>query len=395
MRCQSRLWVLVALPVLVSTGCRRPSERRSSGRRSAPSHLAPDTRFGKERPVRVWEIPLRRDVTLARPLVSTHEPPAVQKLREQLARHAVLQSRLLLQRQRLVWELPELAMPGGGAEPLHLVLKPNANVAVLVNHKQKRYRADTPAHLAAWLEGALKPLGTVQRLEVLGDRATGPDHHELHALLVLRAEKPGARTHAIRYEIRVRSSRCPPDVGKAASLLWDFLFLPVISATGSPKLKALRRPGYWPEELRMAPTDVTGHAGQRPWLRIQLRSEARRTRQVSSRLLRLPPTGYRREFGPLVFKHGRRLLHRPTRGLRPRRPGEPRTGPLRVQNPTRRTLLVNADGLLLGWVGPRAEAAWKVLPAGYYRFTAFSLFGMRLWGPRDHYVPGPIGLRVH
>ena len=41
----------------------------------------------------------------------------------------------------------------------------------------------------------------------------------------------------------------------------------------------------------------------------------------------------------------------------------------------------------------RRKAAWKVLPAGYYRLAAHSLFGTRLWGPRDRYLPGPVTLQ--
>jgi hypothetical protein len=386
------LGALLALGGLLA-GCEPTGRTPAPPEAAEPAKLAADTTFAEDRPVRVWEVTLRHQLRLRAPTVSDHEPPAVRKLRRQLQRSATLESRLLLHPRRLVWVLPEGAVPGGAAEPLHLVLKPGANVSVLVNHKQRRFRAGTPARLGAWIEGTLKPPGHVARLEVLAERSLTGDRRRLRGLLVLTREDGRQRERAPRYVLRSRSRPRPAEVGKAGALIWDFFLLPMIQATGAPALSRLRARQHWPRYLELAPSTGAPQTLHAPRLRLRLLAGSRRTRQVPARLLRLPPKGYRREFGPLVYKPGRRLLHRPTRGLRPRREGEARSGPVEVTNRFHRAMLVYADGLLIGWVGPRSEASFKVLPAGYYRFSAHSLLGTRRWGPRDAYLPGPLTLR--
>jgi hypothetical protein len=122
--------------------------------------------------------------------------------------------------------------------------------------------------------------------------------------------------------------------------------------------------------------------------------QGRAHKTLPARRFQFPPDGYRQVFGPIGIKPGRRLLQRPTRGLRPRSSGEPRAGIVQAVNRRRRTLFYYADGILLGWVAPRSEMRWPALPAGYYRFYGHSLLGTVIWGPRDAYVPGPVLARA-
>ena len=75
-------------------------------------------------------------------------------------------------------------------------------------------------------------------------------------------------------------------------------------------------------------------------------------------------------------------------GLRGTRAG----GPLRVTNRSSSTAMIHVDGALLGWVAPGGKMSFSGLPAGYYRVYARSPLGIRAWGPRDIYVPGPLSL---
>ena len=53
---------------------------------------------------------------------------------------------------------------------------------------------------------------------------------------------------------------------------------------------------------------------------------------------------------------------------------------------------VYADGVLIGWTGPRPTHTLRTGESGYYRISPRSLFGTTLWGPRDLYVPGEVRL---
>lgn len=77
-------------------------------------------------------------------------------------------------------------------------------------------------------------------------------------------------------------------------------------------------------------------------------------------------------------------------GLRATKAG----GALVVQNRSQSLAHLYVDGLLLGWVtAGGGRMSFTGLPAGYYRIYARSPLGIRSWGPRDIYVPGPITLR--
>jgi hypothetical protein len=68
-------------------------------------------------------------------------------------------------------------------------------------------------------------------------------------------------------------------------------------------------------------------------------------------------------------------------------------GELIIANRSTFAALVFVDGAMLGWVAPGRRFAFKGLPAGYYRAYAVSPTGVRYWGPKDLYVPGPWTLR--
>jgi len=388
---------------LLAEGCRRPGG--SANRRADTGQLLiPDKHFAGTKPVAVWEIPVERTLVFTGREISGEEGPEQQRLRHAWVQRSSLRSRLLLHPKRLVWILPSRAMPGGDEDELHLILKPEANVAVLVSHKRKVYWADSPAQLAAWVEGTLKPSPTLARLEVLAQSSEGPrsplaasgsQHtvHRLRGLLVPRTAG-GTPSKTLRYNLRSRAvdASAVGGPGQGQSLLWDFALLPLLAATSAKSLAALRGPERWPRqvELRLARIDPPGA----PWLRLTLRLDSRKRRHVAPRLLRLPPApGYRRMFGPLTYARGRQLQRRPVLKSYKRRKGDPRHPTLVVQNTTPRTAYVYADGVLLGWTGPRQTHTLRTGESGYHRVTVRSLFGTALWGPRDLYVPGEIRLR--
>lgn len=346
----------------------------------------------------VWEVSLRQEILLPEPVTVGVEPAGVTALRRQLARRSALESRLLLHPHRAVWELPEPGLPGGAADPLYLVLRPRSDNLALVSHRRKRYRAGSPARLAAWLEGSLRSAAPLVRLEVLGTREEPagidgrPARRELSLLAVMSEPRANGASQVVRRRLLVTSEECPAHLRDQAPLLWDAILLPLLEATSLPVLEPLRAGGHWPRRLELFPTEGPPGGGSGAGLRITLDPAAGRSRQVPRLWLRGPPERYAPEFGPLLFSSDRRLLHRSTRGLRDKVPGEPDTEPLALRNAGNRTLYVYADGLLLGWVGPRGEAQWKILPPGYYRLAAHSLLGTELWGPQDVYVPGPVSL---
>lgn len=383
---------------LLGPGCRRSDERPAG--RSAEAILPPDTTFPGDQPVPVHEVSLRQEILLPESPTVGEEPAVIRTFRRQLASRSALESRILLHPLRAVWELPESAMPGGAADPLYLVMRPRNGKLALVSHRRRRYRAGSPARLAAWIEGSLRASGPLVRLEVLGRReepagADGrPARRELHLLAVIRVSQASGPPMELRRRILVISEESPASLRAQAALLWDALLLPLLPTTSAPVLEPLRAGGHWPRRLEILPTqpepgDVAGVG----W-KITLDPAAGRVREVPRLWLRLPPERYEPEFGPLLFRPARRLLHRSTRGLRDRVKGEPDNEPISLRNVGDRTLYVYADGLLLGWVGPRGEARWKILPPGYYRVAAHSLFGTELWGPKDVFLPGPIILKA-
>ncbi len=395
------LTLSVLVPVLLSGGCR--GSGGTSGKRSSKDQkLVPDKRFGTTSSVRVWEVGVHHSLVFTSREISGEETPEARRLRTVWVQRSRLQSRLLLHPRRLVWILPTRATPGGSADELHLILKPNSNVAALVSHKRKVYWADSPAQVAAWMEGALKPSAPLSRLEVLAQRTegarsaptgTGIQHskHILNGLLVPRTS-PGAQAGA-RYNLRSRAVDATAFGGprQGQSLLWDFALLPLVVTTSGSSLATLRGQQRWPlrVDLRLARTEPPGA----PWLRLNLRLAERKRRHVASRLLRLPPgPGYRRMFGPLTFAKGRQLQQRTVKTPRKRHKGDPRNPTLVVRNNTRRTAYLYADGVLLGWTGPRQTHTLRTGEPGYYRITARSLFGTTLWGPKDLYVPGEVSL---
>lgn len=394
----ARLARVTMAAVLLAPSCQRSEERSGAGARPVEPGLPADTAFLGDQPVPAWEVLLRQETVWPDSATMGEEPAPIRELRRQLARRSVLESRLLLHAQRAAWELPEQALPGGAADLLYLVMRPRSEQLALVSHRRKRYRAGSPARLAAWLEGALRPTPPLIRFEVLArtDERTGldgrPARRELHLLAVLKSQGGDGPPVELRRRVLVSSEESPPHLRSQAAFLWDAVFLPYLGGTSLPLLDLLREGGHWPRQVEILPTQVQhgGMAGA-GW-RISLDPAAGRARQVPRLWLRLPPERYEQEFGPILFRPSRRLLHRSTRGLRDKGQGEPTSEPLAVRNSGTRTLYVYADGLLLGWVGPRQEAHWKVLPPGYYRMAAHSLFGTELWGPQDSYVPGPVSL---
>jgi hypothetical protein len=349
--------------------------------------------------VTLWEVSLRQEILLPDSATIGEEPEAVSVLRRQLARRSALVSLLLSHPHRLVWELPEPALPGGAADPHYLVLRPRSESLVLVSHRRKRYRAGSPGRLAAWLEGSLRPWPPLVRLEVMGRRDVPagldgrPARRELNLLAVMRSRpEDGAPP---RRRVVVQSEECPAHLRAQAALLWDAIFLPYLEGTSQPVLELLRSGGHWPRQVDFLPTQDMpgGEAGA--GLRVTMDPAAGRSRQVPRLWLRMPPERYEPEFGPILFGPERRLLHRSTRGLREKVPGEKGGLPLALRNTGNRTMYFYADGLLLGWVGPRGEAQWKILPPGYYRMAAHSLFGTELWGPKDMYQPGPASISAN
>jgi hypothetical protein len=390
------------LLMLLGYGCRgsgdsknrRPSESRS---------LVPDKLFATTNPVSVWEISVHHSLVFTSREISGEEGPEQQRLRKVWVRRSSLNSRILLHPKRLVWVLPARATPGGEPDELYLILKPDSNVAAVVDHKRKVYWADSPAQVAAWVEGALKPSPTLTRLEVLAESTIpaqtppkgpglNPIVHRLRGLLVPH-DVPGSRPGPLRYNLRSEGVEALAfgGPGQGQSLLWDFALLPLMAATSAKSLATLRGQHRWPQrvDLRLARTDPPSA----PWLRTTLGLKSRKRRHVAPRLLRLPPgPGYRRMFGPLTYAKGRQLPRRTVKKPYKRRKGDPRQPALVVQNTTTRTAYLYADGVLLGWAGPRQTHTLHTGESGYYRITARSLFGTAVWGPRDLYVPGEVTL---
>lgn len=383
------------------TGCRGPG----SGKRRAAKgqRLAPDKLFAGTKPVALWEITSHHSLVFTGRDISGEEGPEQQRLRAVWVQRSSMTSRLLLHPKRLVWILSTRAMPGGEQDELHLILKPEANVAAVVSHKRKVYWADTPAQVAAWVEGALRPSPTLARLEVLAQSTEGPrspsagsgSQHAIHTVrgLLVPLATGGRQSKPPRYNLRSRavdaSAFGGPNQGQ--SLLWDMALLPLLAATSGKSLAALRGQQRWPlqVDLRMARTEPPGA----PWLRLTLGIGSRKRRHVAPRLLRLPPgQGYRRMFGPLTYAKGRQLQTRPVSKPYKRRKGDPRNATLVVKNTTTRTAYVYADGVLLGWTGPRQTHTLRTGEPGYHRVTVRSLFGTAHWGPKDLYIPGEIRL---
>ncbi len=412
----------VLLLMLPGGGCRQSGG--SGNRRAAKARkLVPDKVFAAPGTVAVWEIPVHRSLVFTSREISGEESPEQKRLRSAWVGRSSLTSRILLHPKRLVWVLPARAMPGGEPDELYLILKPDANVAAVVNHKRKVYWADSPAQIAAWVEGALKPNPTLSRLEVLAQTTvppaappaaapaapptvpptapptappTGPGLartvHVVRGLLVPR-DPSGTRAKSLRYNLRSRGVDASAfgGPGQGQSLLWDFSLLPLVAATSGKSLAPLRGNQRWPlrVDLRPARTDPP----TAPWLRMTLHLKSRKRRHVAPRLLRLPPgPGYRRMFGPLTYAKGRQLQRRPMKKPYKRRKGDPREPSLVIQNTTTRTAYIYADGVLLGWTGPRQTHSLRTGETGYFRVTARSLFGTALWGPKDLDVPGEVRL---
>jgi len=392
----------VTLVTLLAGGCRRPGGARDR-QPAKGQRLVPDKRFASAEPVAVWEIPCHHSLVFTGREISGEEGPDQERLRRVWVRRSSMPSRLLLHPKRLVWVLPSRATPGGEEDELHLILKPDANVAALVSHKRKVYRATNPAQVAAWVEGSLKPSPTLARLEVLGQTTKGPRSppvgpgflHTVHTLrgLVVPQALPDKRVEPTRYNLRSLAVDAAAfgGPGQGQSLLWDFALMPMVDTTSARSLATLRGKQRWPlrVDLRPARTEPPGA----PWMRLTLDLGSRKRRHVASRLLRLPPgPGYRRMFGPLTYAKGRQVQRRPVDKPYKRRKGDPRQPTLVVQNTTTRAAFVYADGVLLGWIGPRQTHTLRTGEPGYYRVTTRSLFGTTLWGPRDLYVPGEVRL---
>jgi len=386
-------------------GCRRPDGSKKSGADKG-QRLVPDTLFKGTKPVTVWEIPCRHELVFDGAEISGHEPPGAALQRKRWVRRSALLSRLLVHPKRLVWVLPTRATPRGTAEPLHLVLQPRSNIVAMVSHGRKRYWADTPDQVAAWIEGALRPVSPIDRLELLAQRVEGarvdpgesrvrPPTHVIRGLLVLSNRGSGRRRKGLRYELESRAlaSSALDGPGQGQPLIWDLALLPFLKATGAKSLAPLRGKQHWPLRIRLRVAHTTPRNLPAPWLQLSLDLSARKRRSVSPKLLRLPPEpGYRRMFGPLTYKEGRQLFRQPKAKQFKRQKGDPRKGSLRVRNPRGRVALVYADGVLLGLVGPRSRFAFGTTEPGYFRVTTHSLFGTDVWGPQDLYVPGNVTL---
>lgn len=396
---------------MLGSACRRPDG--DHGRQAAGSHtqpLTPDTAFGEQKQLRVLEIVYRHAIRLPGGEIAGWESQEVTALRRRWQERHVITSRILLhprQPYRLAWQLPAQATPTGSGHRLMLVLQPASNLAALVDHRRRQFRADTPARVAAWLEGVLRPAPVATRLEVFsrvlrpvpGNPAElaglPPDLlRRIHGLLV-PPSRAGHKPPGQRYAVTAWSLDGNAISSGGQSLLWDLALLPLIDRTGSDVLAPLGRGRNWPLRVGLARIPGAARAGHQPperWLSLDLLG--RRERTVRATLLRLPPPGYKRVFGPLVHKDGRVLFPGQAKGLRARRVGEPRKGALTVHNPQDRALFVYADGVLLGCVGPRARTRFSTLPPGYYRIVALSLLGTTGAGPVDLYVPGKITLKA-
>ncbi|MFH2005923.1 MAG: hypothetical protein ABI333_04960, partial [bacterium] len=244
-------------------GCRRPdrSHKRSADK---DQRLVQDTLFQGTKPVPVWEIPCRQELVFNGAEISGQELREAAQQRRRWVRRSALLSRLLVHPKRLVWELPVRATPRGTLEPLHLVLQPRSNIVAVVSHSRKRYWADTPAQVAAWIEGALRPEPPLTRIEVLarsieGSRgtpgATGarPPTRLIRGLLELDPRGSRRRRQGNRYDLESRAL-APSALGgpgQGQPLLWDFALLPFLTATGDKSLATLRGRQHWPLQIRL------------------------------------------------------------------------------------------------------------------------------------------------
>jgi hypothetical protein len=400
-----RLWAGLVVPfLLLSPGCGRPSGEGDGRVKRSGARLAPDHLFSGPGEVEVLEVQCRLRPEFVGSEVSGHETPEAQARRAKRVARATLASRIWIHPERLVWELPTFGRPASKAYRMHLVLKPASEVAALVDHGGRRYWADRPAQLAAWLEGALRPLAALSHVEVLsrvradvpaGLRGGGYDEQHLghvQARLVL-ASPPGRRPAGPQYDVEAWSltSAALPPLGN--ELLWDLALLPFAQTVGSRPLALLRPPAAWPVYVGL----TVKREGERlsapaPRWFLVLDVASGRRRKVPSEILRLPPPGFQRMFGPVTYRDGHALSSTPVEPPRERQKGEPRSGTLALKNPGGHFALVYADAVPAAFVGPRSRYALGTLAPGYYRLAAFSLFGTTRFGPRDLYVPGGLTL---
>lgn len=396
--------ILVAL-LLLPAGCGRQPAGDPEGRAGRPkSRLAPDHRFTQDREVEVFEIPCTARPEFAHGEVSGFETPAAAQRRSKRVARSTLGSRLWLHPERLVWELPVLGGAAASAHRWYLVMKPASDVAALVHHGQRRYWADRPAQIAAWIEGSLRPLPPLERVEILsrvrteippGLAGAGYDVQRLqrtHARLVPAADR-GRRRSSLQHDVEAWSLRSPALPREGHGLLWDFVLLPFVDEVGTKRLAPIRSTESWPV--------FVGHGLSRraealsapaPRFYLALDLTGGRHRKVAADLLRLPPPGYQRMFGPVTHQEGHLLAPAAAEPARERQKGDPRDGALLVRNPEPRLALVYADAQLVAFVGPRARFSLGTLTPGYYRISAFGLFGTHRFGPRDLYVPGTVTL---
>lgn len=396
---------ILALCLALPSGCGRREGSDVEGRaRRAGTRLAPDSRFTQDKEVEVFEIPVTARPDFGSGEVSGFETPAAALQRAKRVARSTLTSRLWLHPERLVWELPVL---GGATTSMHrwyLVMKPASEVAALVHHGQRRYWADRPAQLAAWIEGSLRPLAPLERVEVLsrvrtdlppGLAGAGYDAQRLqrvHARLVPAADR-GRRRSEVQHDVEAWSLRSPALPREGQALLWDFVLLPFADAVGTPRLAPIRSTSSWPVLVghgMSRPAEVLSAPAPRFFLSLDLTGARRR--KVAADLLRLPPPGYQRMFGPVTHREGQVLAPATADPSRERQKGDPRAGALLVRNPEPRLALVYADAQLVALVGPRARFSLGTLTPGYYRIAAFGLFGTHRFGPRDLYVPGTVTL---
>ena len=396
---------LLALLGALPAGCGRREAGDVEGRsRRAGSRLAPDSRFTQDREVEVFEIPCTSRPEFVGSEVSGFETPAAAQKRSKRVARSALTSRLWLHPERLVWELPVLGGASASSHRWYLVMQPDSEVAALVHHGQRRYWADRPSQLAAWIEGSLRPLAPLERVEVLsrvrtdippGLAGAGYDAQRLervHARLVPAADR-GRRRSEVQHDVEAWSLRSPGLPKEGHALLWDFVLLPFADSVGTRRLAPLRSSASWPVFVghgMSRPSEVLSAPAPRFFLALDLTGGRRR--KVAADLLRLPPPGYQRMFGPITHQEGILLAPATAEPARERHKGDPRAGALQIKNPEPRLALVYADAQLVALVGPRARFSLGTLAPGYYRISAFGLFGTHRFGPRDLYVPGPVTL---
>jgi|GEM_PF-6972690 hypothetical protein len=67
-------------------------------------------------------------------------------------------------------------------------------------------------------------------------------------------------------------------------------------------------------------------------------------------------------------------------------------GTLQMKNRSKFAAYVYVDGIRIGFIGSRSDFTFTGLPDGYYRIYATTPSGLKSWGPRDTYIPGPLTL---